>query len=57
MKDPNGGKNDKSSPDFDGNVVKQDDELSKRPFREDRHNPAEDKPVERMKPLGGERVQ
>jgi putative ATPase len=58
MKDLEYGKNYKYAHDYKGNFVKQDflpDELLKHCFWEGQHNPAEDKLIERMRQLWGER--
>jgi putative ATPase len=60
MKELNYGKNYKYAHSYEGNFVKQDylpDELSKQRFWEGQHNPAEDKLIERMKQLWGNRYE
>ena len=58
MKELNYGKNYKYAHDYEGNFVKQDflpDELLRTRIWEGQHNAAEDKLIERMKHLWGER--
>ncbi|MDR0573777.1 MAG: replication-associated recombination protein A, partial [Tannerella sp.] len=58
MKDLAYGKNYKYAHSYEGNFVKQDylpDELPERRFWEGQHNPAENKHIERMKQLWGDR--
>ncbi|MDR1096680.1 MAG: replication-associated recombination protein A [Tannerella sp.] len=60
MKELDYGKNYKYAHSYEGNFVKQDylpDELLKQRFWEGQHNPAEDKLIERMKQLWGDRYE